>query len=867
MPILDRERWQELEPLLNEALDLEPAARERWLADVSARSPALAGELTQLLRGEAVADRDGFLVEPPATSLAGTRIGAYRLEQLIGQGGMGSVWLARRADGRFEGVVAVKLINLALLTAAGGERFQREGSLLARLSHPGIARLLDAGVGAAGQPYLVLEYVDGQPIDVYVRERNLTREETIRLFLQVLAAASHAHASLVVHRDLKPSNILVSPDGTVKLLDFGIARLLDEGEQACVTTEGARAFTPRYAAPEQILGDPITVATDVYALGLLLYLLLGGRHPAGEDPTPAALIAAALDRSPAPLRAADLDLVLAKAMRKEPGERYQSAAAFADDLERYLRREPVSARAPSRIYRARRFIQRNQAGVAAGVATALLLLGATAFSLWQMRVARQERDAALKELRRTGVMVNLQSVLAADLRDTDGRPLTGAERIRIAEGVLNRQLGDQPGLVSEGLTDLSNRFYVTGDLASERAMLWRADLVARRYNLPLERALADCTLAYSYAYDDRLDSARSALGTGLDALARVRGDSPRRVESLCLDAKGQYLIAADSAEPGLIALRQAVHVTDSDPDDPRRLATINDLAAGLRLVGRSREALPYHRRVVAELEGGGFGDTQDLPNASAFLAITLLELGEAAAADSEVGILVRSSEARHGAGRVNSLLAYLYGRAKLEVGQSDSAETWLLRAQADTTSAAGLVPWLPPTLMQLRLDQGRLDEAERLGRDLTGSARGRRVSNVMLRARLRRQRGDTASATAMLEQALHAVATDGGRPLAVLAVPFITAGYWRLGSGDGPGADSLARMARAQVTYLDSLAAARSGFVGQAELLRAQAFHLMRRDDSARAALVRAMPPLISAYRPGGPWVQEVRALGDSLKP
>ena len=219
-------------------------------------------------------------------ALAGVQVGAYRLVEPIGQGGMGSVWLAERSDGRFQGRAAVKLLNAALVGHAGEERFAREGNILARLAHPQIAHLIDAGVSPVGQPYLVLEHVDGEEIDRYCNSRQLGVDARVRLFLDVLAPVAHAHANLVVHRDLKPSNVLVTADGRVKLLDFGIAKLLEPdggtGEATLLTREGASVLTPAYAAPEQVTGAPVTTATDVYALGVLLYVLLTGRHPAGH---------------------------------------------------------------------------------------------------------------------------------------------------------------------------------------------------------------------------------------------------------------------------------------------------------------------------------------------------------------------------------------------------------------------------------------------------------------------------------------------------------------------------------------------------------------------------------------------------------
>ena len=208
MTLLQRDRWRELEPLLDEALRLDDQERATWLAGLRSRAPDLAEDLTTLLSGETAADRAGFLSGPVVATLAGLQLGAYTLESLLGEGGMGSVWLARRTDGRFEGRAAVKLLNLALYTEAGQEQFRQEGSLLARLAHPGIARLLDAGVSPAGQPYLVLEHIDGQPIDTFAHEQSLGVRQRLQLFQQVLEAVYHAHANLVVHRDLKPSNIL-----------------------------------------------------------------------------------------------------------------------------------------------------------------------------------------------------------------------------------------------------------------------------------------------------------------------------------------------------------------------------------------------------------------------------------------------------------------------------------------------------------------------------------------------------------------------------------------------------------------------------------------------------------------------------------
>jgi eukaryotic-like serine/threonine-protein kinase len=336
---IDRDRWLELQPLLDQALELSEEERLAWLGDLRSHSPAVAMEVAALFSSEAVADRRGFLLKPVEVSITGLEIGAYVLELAIGEGGMGTVWLARHRDTGHP--AAIKFLHLALATSIGNERFRREGAALGRLAHPGIARLLDTGVGPGGQPYLVLEFVDGQPIDVFASSHALSRAERIRLVLQVLDAVGHAHAQSIVHRDLKPSNILVTADGRVKLLDFGIAKLLDAGgraERTLLTLKGGRALTPEFAAPEQVQGATLTAAVDVYACGVLLYLLLSGGHPtAAGCRNTGETIRALFAVQPPPLGLGELDGILARALHKAPNERYATAVAFAEELERYLR--------------------------------------------------------------------------------------------------------------------------------------------------------------------------------------------------------------------------------------------------------------------------------------------------------------------------------------------------------------------------------------------------------------------------------------------------------------------------------------------------------------------------------------------------
>jgi len=360
--------------------------------------------------------------------ITGQTVGAYKLISCIGQGGMGSVWLAERSDGRFDRLVAIKFLNFAFAYRGGAERFKREGAILGRLAHPHIAELIDAGVTEKGEPYLVLEYVKGEHIDEYCDKRGLNVNARIRLFLDVLSAVAQAHSNLIVHRDIKPSNILVRNDGQVKLLDFGIAKLLADdasaGTPTLLTVEGGGVLTPQFAAPEQLTGGSVTTATDVYALGVMLYVLLTGCHPAGvATRSPADLIKAIVntepprasdvfqsrDASSAPANRStsadklrrqlrgDLDTILAKALKKNPQERYASVSALADDLDRYLKNEPIKARPDTITYVLSKALRRNWLPVSA----ALLVIASLALGLYvshRARVVSERRFAELHQL-------------------------------------------------------------------------------------------------------------------------------------------------------------------------------------------------------------------------------------------------------------------------------------------------------------------------------------------------------------------------------------------------------------------------------------------------------------------------------------
>ena len=490
MPI-DAERWRRLSPWLDQLLEQQPDRRGAWLDALAGRDPSLAEELRAVLAGGA-ASAGAQILEGSARAyapqaLAGRRIGAYTLREPLGEGGMGTVWLAERSDGRFEGLAAVKLLHAGLVHRALAERFRREGAILARLSHPNIARLVDAGLTEDAQPYLVLEHVAGERIDRWCDQRRLGLRERLVLFLQVLEAVQHAHAQLVVHRDLKPANVMVDLAGAVKLLDFGIAKLLDDdgpAEATELTREAGRVLTPLYAAPEQLRGDTVTTATDVYALGLLLYLLLAGRHARLDAqgralpldaPTPrasravagagaggtddAAPQAAATARGTTPTRLAhalsgDLDNILAKALHPDPADRYATAAALGDDLQRHLEGHTVRARPDTLAYRVSRLIGRHPLGVALSGTAIAAIVGMAAVADHQRQQAERERDLATRQRENAEAIVMFLGEQLGQV-DEPGLAADPGQRVDLAQRRAEQLFHDVP----EVLVQLYGRFH------------------------------------------------------------------------------------------------------------------------------------------------------------------------------------------------------------------------------------------------------------------------------------------------------------------------------------------------------------------------------------------------------------------------
>jgi eukaryotic-like serine/threonine-protein kinase len=724
MPPINPERWRLLSPYLDQALDVAAEKRGAWLADLSVRDAGLAADLRAILGPQPELQQSGFLeralLDPqaaPGASLVGQVLGAYRLVSPLGHGGTGSVWLAERCDGRFDGRAAVKLLNLSLIGRAGEERFRREGHILARLRHPRIAHLIDAGVSAAGQPYLVLEHVDGRSIDAYCDDRSASVETRIRLFLDVLDAVAHAHANLIVHRDIKPPNVLVSSEGQVKLLDFGIAKLIerDKGWGSAttidaLTRDGGAVLTPEYAAPEQLAGGAITTATDVHALGILLYRILSGRHPVGDAlGSPAALMQAILETepprpsdavvlpsaaaessvelaalrrtTPARLRRAlrgDLDTIVMKALKKDPAERYTSVTAMADDLRRVLRHEPIGARPDTIGYRARRFLQRHVTAVAASLGSVVLLVALIALHTQRLAAAR---DRAQHEAAKA---VKVSEMLMGVLTRADP--------------YAPRDPGSEPTV--RGLLDAGAR-QVQSELAGEPDL--QAQLLA--------------TLGRTYRrlglYDDALQALNQALVSGEKAFGsdHVRVAEVLQHLGVVLADKGDYVAASQRLEQALAMQRRLLGGAHADI-----AVTLSELGRVYQDQGLNQRAEPLHREAL-EMRRRVLGDEHRET------AVSLADLGSVLRLNGDLAgaeALLRQSNAinlkTRGEGHPNTATTR-HDMALIVAARGDyrTAESMLRQALAVQRKALGekhpAVAATFNSLSHVLLRQGRHEEA------------------------------------------------------------------------------------------------------------------------------------------------------------
>jgi eukaryotic-like serine/threonine-protein kinase len=849
---LDPVLYARVGPLLDQALDLAPERRAEWLAGLSDESALVRDALSRLLAPDGSTSE--FLPSGPgkyslsqllggwAASMAGTPIGAWTLDEPIGQGGMGTVWLAHRADGTFTGRAAIKLLHLSSVTPVALEQFRREGTLLATLSHPNIARLLDAGVTDAGQPYLVMEYVDGVPIDVHARDQRLTTAARVGLMQQVLEAISHAHAQLIVHRDLKPSNILVRANGRVTLLDFGIGRQLlpsPADELSAVTDAGGRALTPLFASPEQLRGEVIGTASDTYSAAVVAYLLLTGAHPtAGDSRTTAEILRTTLEIEPPRTALGDLDTVLRKALKKIPVERYETAAALNDDLQRYLDHKPVRARPDTLGYRMRRFVRRNRSGVA-GTAVAILALIATAgVAVRQAWQAERARDRAVFQTERAEATRQFQTLLLSQIGTT---ALSQKQLLDKGMQMFDAGKTTDPRITVSLLLNFADRYAELDRHVEERALLLRADSGARSVaNVPAMFATA-CALARHYVATDQAESARQQL---VRAEAVVAGTAAAgEVDRVaCLLARARLVPKRAAIDSVLILYRRVVAILDSTGrSNTLQMVAVQSLLAGhLSDINRGREAIAVLERQQDALTRLGLAGSFASTGVMANIATARGPLGERAAILPVWRQVNARITAADSAGGVNPTTGFNFASELLADGQADSALVWYHAVAASAARRNDRV-------IESRAQFGVVRSLATLGRGAEAATALTRYlamlralkrptdrDSLILSAGVAAALRDTAGAVVLLEGVM---TMDGA-----LVAPQTTRKSWTamrmltpllLSQGASERALTCARVMR-RIANTDSLTATRSADVGLANLYLARAFNAQGMRDSAR---------------------------------
>ncbi|MEI6667486.1 MAG: serine/threonine-protein kinase [Acidobacteriota bacterium] len=591
-----------LSKLLDVALELEPTQRETWIASLPPDEQALAEPLREMLANDdklAAEQRFDQLPKMSQNEEVATRgevVGPYRLLHEIGRGGMGSVWLAERSDGSFKRQVALKLPRLAW-GAGLAERMAREREIGALLEHPAIGRMYDAGVDERGRPYLAFEYIDGQPIDAWCQSQALSLRQRLTLFLQVIKAVAYAHGRLVVHRDLKPSNVLVTQDGQAHLLDFGIAKLLQDVAQADanLTREQGLVLTPHYASPEQIAGEPITVASDVYSLGVLLYELLTGVLPfAPRRETLAAIEEAVLqgdivlastrvkDKATARALRGELDAILTKAMQRDPQRRYATADALAQDIQRHLQGETVSARPDSLGYRLRKGLRRHWVGVSAATAVLIAVLSGTAVALLQARRAERStveaqqassraeraRGAADAELRYAEAANEMMTFL---LGERGSKPFTAIEMMARAETLVEHQFAEEPALRAKFQRLLAIMYDDAEEGEKASALVGRAQASAKGlHDLGLQSYI-ECGRAYIESDRGTYDQSMATFNSVIAAL-EINPTDDSTILATCLQYRSEIKRRMGNPKGALEDATKAVQVLPSPRPGQRKLA-------------------------------------------------------------------------------------------------------------------------------------------------------------------------------------------------------------------------------------------------------------------------------------------------------
>jgi eukaryotic-like serine/threonine-protein kinase len=699
----DPARYRRLLDLLGEALDQPAESRKKWLEALAGEDADFRADLARLLahedantlRGQVDAGAAGIAqaladdADAGESHLAGDTVGRYRLERSLGAGGMGVVWLAQTIDDPSRPPVAIKLPATRGNARVAAERLEREGAILAALNHPNIARLIEVGTTEGGDPYLALEYVDGVPLPVYCDERKLPVEERLALFVKVLDAVAYAHATLVLHRDLKPANVFVNAGGEVKLLDFGIAKLLDQSGSAnetALTRMAGRALTPDYASPEQIAGTPLTVASDVYSLGVMMFELLTGERPyrlkrgsaaeleeailSADTSRPSTVVGEpfasrngdTLSRMRRKLTG-DLDTIVLKALKKAPGERYATVAALREDVKRFLDGRPVLATPDRFSYRARKFVIRNRLVVGAAASVFIALVAGLAVALWQANAAREQARVAREEF--------LVSIFEKGSRNQPdaaaARKMTVVDLLSSAGDSLRGRFTDQQRLKSELLTTTAGILWDL-DRDEDALKLFReADKIAESEpGIPLERRVQilrgrSQIAASSGAVDEALAAHRR-----MHALLKPE-NKPTELMKLVVNAAVLGNGVGDSKETEA-QLKEALRIAETGfRDRPEYFMVLNELGAHYSLFSDWPKTAHYYGRAVEAYPASGSKNFQSYAQAKAMRAYAMGFSGELRASIPVFEEAIRDLRERYGEGFVGTrvyeaMYAYAMGR-------------------------------------------------------------------------------------------------------------------------------------------------------------------------------------------------------------
>ena len=897
---IDADNWRRVSHHLDRVLELPEAQRADYVAALREEDPIAAAELEGVLHAKEDGRFAAFMEgegprlpsEPHTTPHSGRLIGPYVIAGEIGRGGMGSVWRARRADGRFEGHVAIKLLHLSWLGRVGEQRFLLEGRLLARLDHPNVARLIDAGVLEDGQPYLVLEYVEGEPIDLHCERLALDFEARIRLFLDAIAAVSHAHRHLIVHRDLKPSNVLVTRDGTVKLLDFGIAKLQDTGPEAAPTQTIFHGLTPRYAAPEQLLGKPVTTATDIYSLAIMLYVLVAGRHPfdretgATTESSDAEVMQATITATPprastvaagpsARRRAleGDFDNILAKALEKEPAARYESVGAFADDLRRFLGHEPVQAREPTVGYRAAKFVRRHRGGVASAALIALMLAGTSLFALMQMLEARSQRDRALVEAQRAQAQADLTEFVIGDSLSRIPGDLV-RERLDRARTFIARRYSQSPLRAAWLLIDVSGRYIDIGQYSTGAAVIRDVEAINARLHDPELTAQLACNRAEDLVAAPDLAGARAQLTMGLESLQRIGYPQPN-ITAECADAAALVAQSEGNYAEAVARLQEAQRVllTAGMYGTSRYTSTTNNLGRALFFAGDYRKSWIMMSGLLALVNDLGRADTDAWWAMVTNGCRALIAGGQPRRAIGFVDRAVDDARRANPTFEPPYYLALCRAGARILTGESATADADLMRAfHAADPGYLAVSTFYPAMTVTAALERADLETADArwaLLAPLESRALAARdpsaetVRLVLVDARLQLAHGHNGKALRQLETAerliaaRHQAVNPDGYDLAILRAQasMLVADYANA-AREAARADDLAR-----AVAIDESS---SAWVGRALLLHAQAEKALGESARAVADAHEALHHLEPNLLPNSSLVVAAREIADN---